>query len=384
MTRPTLFSLALILAAPPALVMGQTEDITPDEVTQLDTLNQQTPLPQAPGEEMMRPTQHGIRLTPRLARAFAGMWIHETLEKDIGAALSDEQKQKLSETISQKMMRMGHAYGPKVAPFLEFAFENMGAGQRNIKPEKAKEFAEKAKETLPIWRELFGSMTEDCRPYLDEDQLREIERKQRQIEKALDRFDDRMDRWSRGEVKEGEEPFDELDDDLEDDPTEGQADGNKPRKPPEVRSAERRALWLTRDLDPGNWAQFLDQVRQTFKLTDEQYARGRELLKDHTARARVIATPEWRQRARRNRALYSMSSTLYKESPAPWLFHLDQEYDEMVKPVLDIQKAFRLEIMGLVTREQREAVLAELREFAEKHGMTADEADVRFPTTQTE
>jgi hypothetical protein len=384
MTRPTLFSLVLILAAPPAFVMGQTEDITPDEVTQLDTLNQQTPLSQAPGEEVMRPTQHGIRLTPRLARAFAGVWIHEALEKDIGAALSDEQKQKLSETVSQKMMRMGHAYGPKVAPFLEFAFENMGPGQRNIKPEKAKEFAEKAKETLPIWRELFGSMTEDCRPYLDEDQLREIERKQRQIEKALDRFDDRMDRWSRGEVKEGEEPFDELDGDLEDDPTEGQADGNKPKKPPEVRSAERRALWLTRDLDPGNWAQFLDQVRQTFKLTDEQYARGRELLKDHTARARVIATPEWRQRARRNRALYSMSSTLYKESPAPWLFHLDQEYDEMVKPVLDIQKAFRLEIMGLVTREQREAVLAELREFAEKHGMTADEADVRFPTTQTE
>ncbi len=56
----------------------------------------------------------------------------------------------------------------------------------------------------------------------------------------------------------------------------------------------------------------------------------------------------------------------------------------MAKPVLDMQKAFRRDVLGLVTREQREAVIAELREFADKHGMTAEEADVRFPTTQAE
>jgi len=79
-----------------------------------------------------------------------------------------------------------------------------------------------------------------------------------------------------------------------------------------------------------------------------------------------------------------MSASLQKESPAPWLFHLDREYNEMAKPVLDMQKAFRRDVLGLVTREQREAVIAELREFADKHGMTAEEADVRFPTTQAE
>ncbi|NLE57521.1 MAG: hypothetical protein GX616_04120, partial [Planctomycetes bacterium] len=195
--------------------------------------------------------------------------------------------------------------------------------------------------------------------------------------------DQRMDRWSRGEVKENEEPFEDLDGDPEDESADGQTERD-PKKSPEVKSAERRAVWTTRDLEPANWAQFLNQVRQTFKLTDDQYAKGRELLKDYTVKVKAIATPEWREKARKNRATYHMSASLQKESPAPWLFHLDREYNEMAKPVLDMQKAFRRDVLGLVTREQREAVIAELREFADKHGMTAEEADVRFPTTQAE
>ncbi|HPD31243.1 MAG TPA: hypothetical protein PLL20_14725 [Phycisphaerae bacterium] len=383
MTRLTLIlTSAFAVLVGPAL--GQDDEITPDEATQLETLNQQPSVSQAPGEDVMRPTKHGVRLTPGLARAFAGVWIRETLERDIGATLSDEQKRTLSETIARKMMRMGHTHGGKVAPLLEFAVENMGPGQRNIKPDKAREFAEKAKETIPVWRELFSSMTDDCRPYLNEEQLKEIEKKQREIERALDKFDERMDRWARGEVKEGEGLFDDLENALEDESVDGRESRGKPRKSPEVRSAEQRAVWSTRDLDPANWIEFLNQVRQTFKLTDEQYARGRELLKDYTARAKALATPEWREKVRRNRALHGLGVTMYKESPAPWLFHLDQEYNEMAKPVLELRKAFQLEVMGLVTWEQREAVLAELREFGEKHGMTMDEADIRFPTTQTQ
>lgn len=376
--------LALVIAAPAVSALAQTEEVTPEEANQLEALSQQAPASQAPGEDVMRPTKHGIRLTPGLARAFAGLWISEALEKDIGATLSDEQKEALTETAARKMMGMGHAYGSKVAPFLEFAFENVGPGQKKMTPEKAKELAEKAKETMPIWRELFGSMTDDCRPYLDDDQLEDLEKKQREIERALDRFDQRMDRWSRGEVKEGEAPFENLEGDPEEESTDGQTDTTKPKKTPEVKSAERRAVWTTRDLEPANWAQFLNQVRQTFKLTDDQYAKGRELLKDYTAKVKAIATPEWREKARRNRAIHHMSESLQKESPAPWLFHLDREYNEMVKPVLDMQKAFRRDVLGLVTPEQREAVIAELHEFAGKHGMTAEEADVRFPTTQAE
>lgn len=377
------FIFVIVMATTVVSVLAQTEEVTPEEASQLEALSQQAPASQAPGEDVMRPTEHGIRLTPRLARAFAGLWISEALEKDIGATLSDEQKEALTATAARKMMGLGHAHGSKVAPFLEFAFENIGPGQKKMTPERAKELAEKAKETMPIWRELFGSMTDDCRPYLDESQLKDLEKKQRQIERALDRFDQRMDRWSRGEVKENEEPFEDLDGDPEDESADGQTERD-PKKSPEVKSAERRAVWTTRDLEPANWAQFLNQVRQTFKLTDDQYAKGRELLKDYTVKVKAIATPEWREKARKNRATYHMSASLQKESPAPWLFHLDREYNEMAKPVLDMQKAFRRDVLGLVTREQREAVIAELREFADKHGMTAEEADVRFPTTQAE
>ncbi len=374
--------LAALVSATLALpAFAQTEEISPEEATQLESLNQQDRSAQAPGEDVMRPTKHGIRMTPGLARAAAGAWISEALEKDIGAFLSPEQKKELTEKVARRIMETGHAYGDRIRPVFEAAVENMGGLGKDISPEKAKDFATKAKETLPVWREFFGHMTEDCRPYLNDEQLKQIEEKQKLIEKGINKFEQRMDRWSKGEVKGGEEPFDGLDKhELEAD--EEQSKEGKSKKTSEARMAERRATWAMRDLEPNNWLEFLGQVRSTFKLTDEQYARGQAILKDYANKARAVATPQWREKVRRNRMLHSMDNILQKESPAPWLYHLDREYDEMARPVLELRKAFQQEVMGLVTREQREMVINELREFAMKHGMTAEEADIRLTTTQ--
>jgi hypothetical protein len=365
------------------VAVAQTPEVSPDEAKQLESLNQQAPVSQAPGEDVMRPTQHGIRLTPRLARGIAGAWVSEMVEKDLGASLVEDQKNKLTETMARRMMEMGNKYGTKTGPFFESAFEFMGPGRNDMTPEKAKEFGKQAKETVPVWREFFGTMTEDFRPYLNAEQLAELEKKQKQIGKAIDRFDERMGRWSNGEMKDKEEPFEDLDKPDEEEAKNASGDA-KAKKDPEVKTAERRAAWAMRSVDPSTWREFLVQVRNTFKLTDEQYARGQELLKGYVARAKVITTPEWREKVRKNRLLKNMGDVLRTASPAPWVYHLDREYDEMVKPLEEMQKAFRLEVLGLVTREQRDAVIAELREFAAKHGMTADEADIRFPTTQPE
>ena len=67
-----LATLVLTTLAVPAF--AQTEEVSPEEAKQLESLNQQDRSAQLPGEEVMRPTQHGIRMTPGLARAAAGAW----------------------------------------------------------------------------------------------------------------------------------------------------------------------------------------------------------------------------------------------------------------------------------------------------------------------
>ncbi len=366
-----------LLAVPAA---GRAQEMSPEEADQLESLNQATPDVQPPGDDVMRPTKHGIRLTPGLARAVAKAWIGEMVENDIGAMLSEDQKTRLSETMARRMMETGHKHGKQVGPFLELTLEHIGRGKIDVKPEAVKEFGRRAKETVPAWRDFFGHMSEDFGPYLDEQQKASLKEKQDLILKGIDRFEQRMDRWSNGERKENEEPFDDLNNLEEESAKEGSQDGAG-KKPPEMKAAERRAAWAMRRIDPVSWREFLNSVRDTFKLTEEQYAQGQELLGKYTAQAREVMTPGWREKVRKNQIMQNMRDTLRKESPAPWLYHLTREYNELVKPVSDLEKAFRTEVLNLVTRDQREAVIRDLRELAAKHGMTADEADIRFPTT---
>jgi hypothetical protein len=366
-----------LLAVP---VAASAQEISPEEQQQLETLNQSTPEVEAPADDVMRPTKHGIRLTPALARAVSRAWIGEMVENDMGGMLSEDQKAKLSETMARRMMEMGHKYGKQVGPFLELTIEQIGPGGFEVKPDKVKEFGRQAKETVPVWREFFGHMAEDFGPYLDERQKASLKEKQELIEKGIDRFEKRMDRWSNGDRKEKEEPFDDLDNLEEEKAKEGSEDG-KSKKAPEMKSAERRAAWAMRRIDPMSWREFLSNVRNTFKLTDEQYAQGQAVLEKYTAKAREIMTPEWREKVRRNQIMQNMQDAWRKESPAPWLYHLTREYNELVKPLTEMEKAFRIEVLNLVTRDQREAVIRDLREFAAKHGMTDAEMDIRFPTT---
>jgi len=369
---------AICLLAGPAITPAQ--EISPEEAQQLESLNATTPDVQPPSDDVMQPTRHGIRLTPGLARAVSRMWIGEMVENDMGAMLSEDQKGRLSETMARRMMETGHKYGKQVGPFLELVIEQMGPGRIDVKPEKVKEFGRQAKETAPVWREFFGHMSEDFGPYLDDRQKANLKEKQEMIEKAIDRFEQRMERWSNGDRKEKEEPFEDLDN-IEEEKTKDGAGDDKAKKQPEIKAAEQRAAWAMRRIDPVTWREFLNSVRNTFKLTDEQYAKGQELLGKYTAQAREIMTPEWREKVRKNQIMQNLREVLRKESPAPWLYHLNREYNELVKPLGDMEKAFRIEVMGLVTRDQRDAVIRDLQEFAVKHGMTTDEADVHFPTT---
>jgi len=373
---------AVILAWTTA-ARAQDQQPSQEEQNQLNTVNASAPPAQPPGDDVMQPTKHGIRLTPNLARAIGRSWVSEALEKDKGMVLNDDQKSKIGEAFARRMMQVGHDYGKEVGPFLEFTLESVAMGRGGIhpaNPEQAKEFARRAKPTMPAWHDFFGHLTDDCRPYMDADQLGQVKEMQDLVLKALDRFDKRMDRWAEGQLKDKETPFDDLDDLAAEDSD--PASPAKPKRSPEVKQAERTATFGLRRLGGDDWRDFLNSVRTTFHLTDEQYARGTALLGDYIAKAKGIMTPQWLDKAKNNRIQYNLRFTAANQPLGPWRYHLDREYEEMTKPVKDLGRAFRQDVLGLVTREQREAVLAELHEFALKHGMTAEEADIRFPTTR--
>ena len=116
-----------LLAVP---VVAWAQEISSEEAQQLESLNQSTPDVETPGDDVMRPTKHGIRLTPALARAVSRAWIGEAFENFTGTMLSEDQKAKLSETMARRMMEMGHKYGKQVGPFLELTIEQIGLQQK--------------------------------------------------------------------------------------------------------------------------------------------------------------------------------------------------------------------------------------------------------------
>ena len=179
-----------------------------------------------------------------------------------------------------------------------------------------------------------------------------------------------MDRWVEGKMEKGEQPFDNLE--QEDNPEEDQ---REPPKSKEMRKAEGTAAWEVRRLGPDEWKQFLNRARNFLNLDEEQYAKGQKLLKEYRDRAESLMTDEWKEQIRKNRIKHHFRRELKDQSIAPWIYHLDREYNELAKPVKELGSTFRREVMALATDQQRQDALAELQEFADKHGMTPDEMD---------
>lgn len=351
----------------------------------------QTPEPTEQAETMT-PTKLGLRMTPRIARGMARNWIAEMTGHKMWfqgegkkIELSDEERSRLADAATRRIMRMSHEHAEQGQQFLETLIEAMVLGEGEVQPEHAAEFARRAKPLIPLSREFIEGFNDDCREVLGPEKMAELQEKIDLEKQKIDRFEERMKKWQAGEVAEGgENPFEDLEEPQETNASgaDGEEETEEEKQARENREAraqaERSARWQIREVGPARWARTLRMIQHFYKLEPEQVAEAEAILEKYRAQAEPIMTTAWEDKLFRNRVKHSLLWRLDELRDGPWEYHLRVEHEELTRPLQELGDAFESEVLALVTDEQRLAALERVRERAAKHGLTMTEADVRM------
>jgi len=321
-------------------------------------------------DEVMRPTQYGLRLTPAIANALCRLPLrNENMFKEM--PLTPEQESRMNDALARRFMEMGHRHGEHLQPFLETFIESMITHQDRFTPDSAREFSQRALPVLPGVREFIQNITQDARPILTPEQFAQFEEQANDGLKDINRFEGKMKRWADGGANEGER-FDHYE--PEDGPapdSEGKERGNG-----QVQRARHMAEWDLRRDGPANWRAYLAGVSYFFKFDEAQVAEAHQLLADYHRQAETVMTDEWTRRIRQNRVRYHLRHSLGDLASGPWLYRLDREYRELLTPVAELGTEFRRAVLALATDAQREAALAEVRDRAARHGLDGQVLDL--------
>lgn len=356
----------LLFLAGPAIVLAQGLDETGDDVPESVPI-QPEPAPPPPGEEVMRPTAHGIRLTRKMADGLARMTVRNQLAPKV--SMDEEQQERLAQAIADRTWDLKQRYsgqaGRAIEHFYASLMEKEIVGDGGMSPEEAQEFSRTVGPGARIIQEFWEGLLEDARPILDPVQYGELEEEAEKALKMTRRFQEKMARWARGEVKENERIMEGFDEDN--------MEAEESGKSMEYIRAERSARWNINQLGPDTWRRFLNGAANVFKFDAEQKETGEEILREYSDEAKIVMTPEWKKNLLANRVQERLGTLCPEEPLDPWMFHLEQEYKRMVEPLEELGRNFRWEILSLATPQQRERVVEELRTIGLQHGMSAEE-----------
>lgn len=323
----------------------------------------QTP---APGEEVMRPTRLGVRLTPAIARGMGRLWLQDTAWRD--AELSEEQERQMADAVARRMMELARRDGQQGQATMEYLIETAITTRMRLNADNCREFAEKVAPLARSMRELLEGAAEDARSILTAEQWKRMQPHFDWMKQGLDRFDRRLAGYREGQVGENENPFDEL----------GSEEGRPGRgkENERVRSARRTVDWEIRRLTSWDWSRFLAGTASLFKFDEAQRGKGEAILAEYRKRADAIQTPEWRARVRQNGTLVNLRWQLGDAPTAPWVYRLQKQYEEDLRPLKELSDKFYGEVLALVTPQQRADALNDAREVLAKHGLDVKDADM--------
>jgi hypothetical protein len=326
----------------------------------------------APGEEVMRPTERGLRFTPKMAMGLA---------QAIASDFPDRSgRDEFARRMERRCWELKEKHGQEAAVAAECFFETLvlQEGRGNLPDnnkafylsfdaDSAREFSRKVAPGVKLLEEFWQGLLDDARQIGPADKIRDMLRNAEEALEMTRRFEEKMDRWSRGEVKPNEGLLDGIDED--------DIAAEKAGKSKEYMQAEREERWQVDTAGPVQWEWFLNQCVKVFDFDDAQKAAGRQVLVTYRKKADAIMTRDWKARALANRVLQHLRWLCPNEPLEPWAFRLDQEYKQMKRPIEEMGVSFRREVVALARPQQQERMLAELRKLGSDHGMKPDELD---------
>lgn len=320
----------------------------------------------APDESVMRPTQLGIRLTPDMAIGLGRLWMQDDPWRD--ANLSDEQERAVADAVAYRMMELAHRDGAQGRESMEYLLELGITKQMRVNADNCKEFAEKVEPLARSMRELLDGAEEDAKEILTPEQWKQVGPHFDWMRGNADRFERRLAGYREGEVGENENPFDELGSEQ------GRPGADKVDA--RVRGARRSVEWEIRRATSWDWSRFLAGAASLFKFDEAQRTKGQAILAAYRKKADAVQTPEWRERVRRTGVMVNLRWQVGEVPKAPWVFHMQQQYEADMRPLRELGQSFYHEILALATPQQRAEVLNDTREMLKKHGLDLTDVDL--------
>lgn len=323
----------------------------------------------SPGEEVMRPTKHGLAASPEWLNPFMGVLVEES-GWGYGADLSNESKQRLADSMAARGMEMARRDGKVMQEFIEFSLEAAFEhdGPRNFDVRTGQEFARRFLPVAGPLRNYFDGVIRDSREFLSPDDAADVERWLGRMRRNVDGLEAGMKRWAQGDVDEHGNPFrvDEAANQPEESERE-RAELERKRKLRRLRSATEQEL---RRFSPESWPEFIRACILLFGFDEDQQKQAEALRLDYLGRSQAVMNSEWRQKVIANRRQYHLLRQSGKGTLQPWLFRLDQEFKVAVKPAEDLDGGLRDTVIALARPEQRKAALDKIAAAAGRHGLS--------------
>jgi len=318
------------------------------------------PAVQPDEEDYMRPTETGVRFTPGMARAMGKVFAREALAREYG--VNEEDQKKAAEKLARNLMRLAHTSGRQGQQFFEYAFETLMENQGRFTPESGKRWAELSRPTLPALREFMSRTAEELRPLIPPDKQIRFAGEMMKASLAIDMYEKKMERWAQGKVGERENPFEPDSEETATAPTD-------PNESKEVREARRHAENSLKWDSTGRWRQYVESTIQYYKLDEAQRKTAESILREMEDRAKQVQTDEWKARILLNRTKLNLSYRGMNLWSTPWMWQLEREYEDLLKPIKDLTRELQDRLETLPTTEQRSAAQARMTEEFAKRGM---------------
>lgn len=306
-------------------------------------------------------TQYGVRMTPGIARAFAGLWLSDVLGEETKIPVAKQDR--LAVSAALVLLRDARENGQALQSFLEQGLEAM-AYQGQLKGERAAEFAAQSGAVVKTANKMIDALSDASKQILTASEQAELNEALNQARTLLSKFERRMARWSSGKIEEAESPFD-----VEYEPV-GPESGPPPSQA--LRQAMATAKWSMTQLGTGSWSQLVRASGEFFDFDAEQTARADALLKTFGEKAAAVMTPQWREQVRKNRIESNLLIRI-TEPKEPRLYRLMRAYDELIVPLNEMEGELLEAVLGLARPEQRASGLAGARRLGREYGLTDDE-----------
>lgn len=317
-------------------------------------------------DKYMRPTKLGIRLTPKMANAMSGKFVEQMISR---YDLDERQAEDIRGIISRQIMRFAHENEKTNQELIEYMMATMIEYDGRFTPDAAQQFAVMAKPIVPAMKDLFTRSGAEIGKKLTVSQRLKFTGDMAGAAAGLTIFESRMKRWEEGKVGENANPFW---DPADKDPAKAEAPPPNPDEHPQHRRArmevERWSEWEIRIDD--QWADYLDRAAEFYKFDEAQRTSAEAVLKQCRERAAAIKTNEWESEIKRNRIarrLARISGADFREGPV--IFNLDQEYNKLRQPLVQLDEEFKRRIDELPDSSQRAAAQQSVRKMLADRGM---------------